>query len=119
MTVRKKYNNYITKYRQSRIGFACPICRVKLVATSDNMDMSATIEHVLPLSNGGSNHKSNLTVICRACNFARNSVKQFFENKNERVPVEYWQCSLSSSLQNIVEHFYKDYHDSFLNARFG
>jgi hypothetical protein len=98
------------------IGSACPICRVKLVAIGDNMP---TIEHIIPLSNGGSNHKSNLKVICRACNHARNLVKLFFENKGERVPVEYWQCSLLSSLLPIVEHYYSDYHKIFLNARFG
>ncbi|MDA8610036.1 HNH endonuclease [Euryarchaeota archaeon] len=98
------------------IGSACPICRVKLVAIGDN---TPTIEHIIPLSNGGSNRKNNLTVICRACNHARNFVKQFFENKGERVPVEYWQCSLLSSLLPIVEHYYYDYHKIFLNARFG
>ena len=103
---------------QSRIGSTCPTCGVKLVAICDTMD-KATIEHVLPLSNGGSNHKSNLAVICRACNYARNSVNQFFKNRDQCVPIEYWQCSLSPSLLPIIEHYYSDYHKIFLNARSG
>jgi hypothetical protein len=116
--IKRRYTDKMKTLIQSRIGSACPICGVKLVAICDTMD-KATIEHVLPLSNGGSNEKRNLAVICRACNYARNFVKQFFENKGERVPVEYWQCSLLSSLLPIVEHYYYDYHKIFLNARFG
>ncbi len=115
---KRKHSKSMQTFVQSRIGFPCPSCGDKLVTTR-NHQSKATIEHVKPLDNGGSNFMSNLEVICLACNRARNSVKQYFEVKGEIVPVEYWQCSLRSSLIDTVDRFYKQYHDFFLKARFG
>ena len=116
--IKRKHNNAMKKFVQSRIGFPCPLCGDKMVTTR-NHKSKATIEHVNPLDNGGCNSMTNLEVICLACNRARNSVKQYFEVNGEIVPVEYWQCSLKSSLIYIVDCFYKQYHDFFLKARFG
>ena len=78
----------------------------------------ATLEHVEPLHHGGTNHPSNLDVLCLSCQRARNFVKQFFENKNRRVPKEYWQLSLSYDLIYLVDRFYKEFHLIFLQRRF-
>ena len=119
-TMKKRKNK--TKQQHSlvlsRIGLPCPICGEILVGTPGHPQY-ATLEHVIPLDHGGTNHLTNLDVICTSCNSARNSVKQHFDNRSRQVPKEYWQVSLRSSLIYIIDRFYKEYHIIFLNARFG
>jgi len=79
----------------------------------------ATLEHVIPLDHGGTNHPSNLDVICLSCQRVRNSVKIHFDNQGRLVPKEYWQLSLCNSLMYLVEEFYKEYHEIFLQRRYG
>jgi 5-methylcytosine-specific restriction endonuclease McrA len=45
----------------------CIHCRTKLVVTRDGQT-SATIEHVLPQSHGGTNAPENLALACARCN---------------------------------------------------
>ena len=45
----------------------CLFCRSKLVV-SLNGDTTATIEHILPLTHGGTNDLSNLALACVECN---------------------------------------------------
>ena len=106
------------RFVQSKIGFPCPPCGDKMVATCNHTTM-ATLEHVIPLSHGGSNHSSNLDVICLSCQRARNYVKQYFENQEDFVPKEYWQLSLCPSLIHFIDAYYIIYHDIFIKARFG
>ena len=58
---RKGLKNELMK-RQNRI---CTYCGYRRMATS--MD----IDHMIPVSRGGSNDKSNLQVICRRCNLRK------------------------------------------------
>lgn len=46
----------------------CVFCHCKL--TFDE----ATVEHIIPISKGGTNHKENLTISCQTCNNNRRSV---------------------------------------------
>ena len=101
----------------SRIGFSCPCCGESMVGNPNHANM-ATLEHVEPLHHGGSNHPSNLDVICLSCQRARNSVKIHFDNQGRVVPKEYWQLSLCNSLIYLVEHFYNEFHVIFLQYRF-
>lgn len=39
---------------------------------------SATLEHVVPSSHGGSNHESNLVVACYSCNHARGNTSLIY-----------------------------------------
>ena len=118
MNYRRNKNKYQLLLVLSRIGFPCPICGEIMVGDPGH-PQSATLEHVIPLHHGGTNHPSNLDVICNSCNSARNTVKQYFDARFRRVPFEYWQCSLVKSLKHIIDHFYNEYHIIFLNARFG
>lgn len=43
----------------------CHYCKCQL------WEATATIEHVIPLSRGGSNHRSNKVAACRPCNEER------------------------------------------------
>ena len=119
-TMKKKRNKTKTQHSLvlSRIGLPCPSCGEILVGVPGHPQY-ATLEHVIPLDHGGTNHPSNLDVICTSCNSARNSVKQHFDNRFRQVPKEYWQISLCSSLIYNIDRFYKEYHIIFLNARFG
>jgi hypothetical protein len=102
----------------SRIGLPCPCCGKIMVGSSDS-PLYATLEHIIPLDHGGTNHPNNLDVICTSCNSARNTVKQHFDNRSRQVPIEYWQYSLRNSFIYSIDRFYKEYHVVFLNARFG
>jgi 5-methylcytosine-specific restriction endonuclease McrA len=49
----------------------CCFCQVKMYADESvcaNKDDMATIEHVIPKTNGGRNHISNYKISCNACN---------------------------------------------------
>jgi len=116
-TIRKNKNKTLRTLILSRIGFPCPCCGEIMVGDPNHANM-ATLEHVEPLDHGGSNHPSNLDVICLSCQRARNYVKQFFENKNRLVPKEYWQLSLCYDLIYLVDRFYKEFHLIFLQRRF-
>ena len=119
-TMKKRRNKTKTQHSLvlSRIGLPCPSCGEILVGDPGHPQY-ATLEHVIPLDHGGTNHLTNLDVICTSCNSARNSVKQHFDNRSRQVPKEYWQVSLRNSLIYIIDRFYKEYHIIFLNARFG
>lgn len=118
MKIKRRINNKIKHYRLSKVGFACPLCGVELTAVCSKSPSFATIEHVKPLDHGGDNRIQNIEIICLACNQARNYVKQDYQNKNLIVPVEYWQCSLIKALDNIVNAFYREYHELFLKVRY-
>jgi len=51
----------------------CVVCREKLVAHH--------IDHIIPISAGGSNYRENLQLLCPACNI----------DKSNRHPVDYMQ----------------------------
>lgn len=52
----------------SRKYLPCIFCGVKL--SFDN----STLEHILPISEGGTNHPDNLTISCKICNNSRKSL---------------------------------------------
>src|ERR1700693_2531949 len=56
-------------------GKKCAYCRVALLRTKKHID------HIIPLSCGGSNHRSNLQILCQPCNLS----------KNARDPIEFAQ----------------------------
>lgn len=117
MTIKRRTTNKMKHYRLSKVGFACPICGVKLTAVCSKSPSFATIEHIIPLDQGGDNRIQNIEIICLACNRARNYVKQDYQNRNLIVPIEYWQCSLIGVLDYIVNAFYREYHELFLKVR--
>lgn len=63
-----------TKRLRAKLFFACGgrccWCGTATVITQGDIqeDHSATIEHVIPLSRGGTNHQKNLAIACNRCN---------------------------------------------------
>lgn len=49
----------------------CHCCGVQMTWDSDNTPRSATVEHLVPASLGGTYHMVNTLVTCRRCNQAR------------------------------------------------
>lgn len=56
---------------RARDGDACCYCGVVLAFKDRSSRRYATIEHLVPLSRGGSSELSNLALACKACNSAR------------------------------------------------
>lgn len=55
----------------------CPTCGCQMTRSPDR-DNSATLDHILPKSKGGPTKKSNLEILCAACN----------RKKGDAVPAE-------------------------------
>ena len=106
------------RYRDSLVGTACPKCDKTMGVAAKNNSVSATIEHNIPLDDGGLNEMCNISIICGACQSANNSVKQHFKIRGEIVPSEYWTLSLDMlSFGHLVECFYSQFHGIFLEKR--
>lgn len=57
----------------------CCYCRCPVTLDGSNDQMSATVDHVVPRSRGGSNHKTNKRIACKRCN----------NEKGDMLPAEY------------------------------
>lgn len=59
----------------AKLGLVCPDCGVKMVWSTPDIvcasDRMATLDHILPLSKGGTNAKKNFRLCCRVCNIKR------------------------------------------------
>lgn len=61
----------VRKRLLKRDGDLCALCGTKMDTSDPMSPRYATIDHVQPLSRGGSNKTRNLKLACRACNNAR------------------------------------------------
>jgi CRISPR/Cas system Type II protein with McrA/HNH and RuvC-like nuclease domain len=55
-------------------GGACRYCDQKLTLQTGNHKDFATIDHVIPKSDGGSDDYHNLTIACKSCNEQKGSL---------------------------------------------
>ena len=106
------------RYRDSLVGTACPKCNKTMGVAAKNNSVSATIEHNIPLDDGGLNEMPNISIICGACQSANNGVKQHFKLQGELVPSEYWVLSLDFlTYEQIIKILYAQQHKIFLKKR--
>ena len=62
----ERYRQYIFEHKKGR---NCPVCLRKYSDNErDRYDTAPVIDHILPRSKGGTDHPSNLRVICFRCN---------------------------------------------------
>lgn len=107
--------------RTQAVGTPCPVvgCGVSLTpsgctTTSCKVaDSAATVEHILPLRLGGKHRLYNVTIICHACNQARNSLL-IRHLSNPFFCHHYWTISLMESMEEILRIYYWEFHDEFL-----
>jgi len=52
---------------RDRYGWQCHVCNAQLLPT----DASTTLDHVIPIGQGGTNDLDNLKPACRDCNLER------------------------------------------------
>ena len=82
MTQKRKHKGYqaigIRHQMWQEIDGNCPYCGQKMwvrgIHQRGKAKREATIEHIIPKSEGGSNEISNLTVSCNQCNRARGRI---------------------------------------------
>jgi hypothetical protein len=67
----------------------CPCCGVQLVYQPHN-DNSATFEHLVPKSQGGTFHPNNGLMICRKCNQVRGNKCWIKFVKRHKLPKQEW-----------------------------
>lgn len=81
-----KYNRVRNKRKQELIkrqNCKCDVCSVEMITDQNvNSVNYATIEHVIPLAEGGIDDPSNWTITCVSCNRARSTMNYEYFKSN-------------------------------------
>lgn len=70
-TAWKKLRSTIIRDARANGMEHCPQCRVPLTWAGPRTPQSAEVDHITPVSQGGTDHPSNLRILCRRCNQQR------------------------------------------------
>jgi 5-methylcytosine-specific restriction endonuclease McrA len=62
-----------------RSGFKCQCCGAK---PSDDNDVTLEVDHIVPVSKGGSDFYDNLQVLCKKCNIGKHNNFAYDHNKD-------------------------------------
>jgi CRISPR/Cas system Type II protein with McrA/HNH and RuvC-like nuclease domain len=59
-------------------GLICSYCgeKMELFASREDFRMAISVDHIVPLSNGGTNSEENLVVCCTRCNLVKGTSTQ-------------------------------------------
>lgn len=80
----------ISKHRRARVFARYAVCVYCGREFGKQWEQQPTIDHVLPVSRGGTKHETNLVGCCRACN----------ASKDDRTPEE-WAAAILAAVQTI------------------
>lgn len=92
MSGRRKHSNKYIRNRKlllERAPDCCPVCGDEFYFDYSLMDKSPEVDHIVPLSRGGTDDYDNLRVICRECNQAAGNKRTprrviFFEGDTDK-----------------------------------
>ena len=99
----KKNRKWKIRFQWFQLGQRrCPCCGVQLTWNSDNAHRSATVEHLVPASAGGTYHFQNTIVTCKGCNNARGAKNWIGFVRQNRFPKAEW---LIGKYINAVEFY--------------
>jgi hypothetical protein len=77
--------NNRTRYEvMHRAGFKCQCCGAK---PNDDNDVTLEVDHIVPVSKGGSDFFDNLQVLCKKCNLGKHNNFAYDHNKD----IDLWQ----------------------------
>ena len=100
-TEAKKRRSALAAYERRQIaeenGYRCHYCGLEGSRYCDPDGESWHIDHKHPVSLGGSNDRSNLTLACRACNLAKSDTP--YEDFMARMP------NLAEAVRDELRHF--------------
>src|SRR5687768_907656 len=83
----------------ARAKHVCEYCR----APEAVFNLSFEVEHIIPISRGGSDEEKNLALSCRSCNLYKSDSVSFFDNETQS------EIRLFNPRQdNWNEHFFID-----------
>lgn len=67
--------NWLTQHKRLAIyirdNFICQHCKMDLRNITKDIKVRIELDHITPVSKGGSNHQSNLVTSCSRCNLLR------------------------------------------------
>ena len=100
--------------RSIRSGLYCEYCgeKMELFASRRDFRMAISIDHIIPLSNGGTNSEGNLKVCCTRCNLVKGTMtqdqflfilKQFEENRGHAEKIAWLNDSYKHALAYKME----------------
>jgi len=79
-----------------------------MTKASRTISHSATYEHKKPLMIGGHHTRGNITVICKGCNYARNSFLQGCQNEFGLPDDKFWSLSIDwRANRKLLEKYYQ------------
>lgn len=72
---REHINSWVRKTIFFRDRGRCCCCNRDLTGLTSSIDLDSTMDHIVPLAEGGANDISNLQLLCKSCNSKKNDKK--------------------------------------------
>jgi len=84
-------------------GFECTYCGCPMDLTSD--DHQVSVDHVVPLSRGGTNNLDNLVLCCRHCNIEKGNlmIDQWNARKQAATVSRQQQATIEEAVRDLQE----------------